>query len=141
MIAMTLLVIPTMMADDVVTKDQTKLPVEARNFIGKNFGDQKISYIKIDKEFLQSTKYEAVLTNGVEIDFDSKGNWTEIDCKKHPVPAAIIPAYAQEYVTSNFSDEFITQIERNRLGIKVELNKNDLEISFDTKGNVRRLDD
>ena len=74
MLAMFILAMLTMqvaIAGDVVTKDVNKLPASARETIKKHFPQTKISYIKIDKDLFKSTTYEATLTNGVEIDFDS----------------------------------------------------------------------
>lgn len=127
-------------AKDVVTKDEMKLPLQARNFINQHFTNPQISYIKIDSDLFEGKKYEAVLTNGIEIEFDSKGEWTDVDCKKGEVPAGIIPGYVKEYMKTGFSGNFITQIERDRKGTEVELN-NDLSLKFDKKGNFRRLDD
>ena len=80
MLAMFILAMLTMqvaIAGDVVTKDVNKLPASARETIKKHFPQTKISYIKIDKDLFKSTTYEATLTNGVEIDFDSKGEWMQ----------------------------------------------------------------
>ena len=127
-------------AGEVVTPDEQKLPDKARNFITQHFPQTKISYIKIDSELFRGKKYEVILTNGVEVDFNNKGEWTEVDCKREQVPVGIIPQSVKEYVNNNFSSNFITQIEQNKYGIEVELN-NDLSIEFDRKGNFKRLDD
>jgi len=139
-VVMALLAIQFVSAGDVVTKDEMQLPLAARNFINQHFTNPKISYIKIESELLKGKKYEAVLTSGVEIDFNSKGEWTDVDCKRGTVPASIIPEYIKEYVKTNFADNTITQIERDHRGIEVELN-NDLSLKFDKKGKLRELDD
>ena len=69
-------------AKDVITKDMNQLPLPARNFINGNFAKPQIAHIKIDKDMMESTKYEVVLMDGTEIDFDSKGNWEEVSAKK-----------------------------------------------------------
>lgn len=127
-------------ADDVVTRDETKLPEAARTFITQHFSDAKISYIKIDSEFLKGKKYEVVLTNGTEIDFNSNGEWKEVDSKRNEIPAALIPAYAKDYIANNFSNQYITKIEKDHKGLEVELT-NDLTVKFDKNGNFRKLDD
>ena len=76
-------------AGDVITKDINQLPLAARNFINQHFVKPQVAHIKIDSEIL-SKKYEVLLTNGTEIDFDSKGNWQEVDAKKGRIPATII---------------------------------------------------
>lgn len=127
-------------AGEVVTPDAQKLPAEAREFITKHFSDAKVSYIKIENEFLKGKSYEVVLTNGAELEFDAKGRWTEVDCKRVAVPAAIIPQKVKDYVKQHFASNFITQIEQGRRGLEVELD-NDLSVEFDKNGNFKRLDD
>ena len=126
-------------AGDVITKDVKELPLTARNFINQYFSKPQISYIKIDSEFL-SKKYEVTLTDRTEIDFDKKGNWMEVDCKKNAVPAALIPASVKDYVKANFPNEIITKIERKSTGIEVEL-ANDFSLKFNKKGQFVSLDD
>ncbi len=126
-------------ADDIITKDTKQLPLTARNFINQYFTQPQISYIKIDQEFL-SKKYEVILTDRTEIDFDGKGNWTEVDCKNKAVPAVLIPAYITDYVNTTFPQQIITQIERKGSWIEVELS-NDFSLVFNKKGELVRMDD
>ena len=73
-------------AGDVITRDAKQLPLTARNFINRYFTDPQISHIKIETGILGSKSYEVLLTDRTEIDFDSNGNWTDVDCKKAAVP-------------------------------------------------------
>lgn len=108
-------------AGDVITRDAKQLPLTARNFINRYFTDPQISHIKIETGILGSKSYEVLLTDRTEIDFDSNGNWTDVDCKKAAVPEALIPVSVKEYVKTNFPQEIITKIERRRSGVEVEL--------------------
>lgn len=108
-------------AGDVITRDAKQLPLTARNFINRYFTDPQISHIKIETGILGSKSYEVLLTDRTEIDFDSNGNWTDVDCKKAAVPEALIPVSVKEYVKTNFPQEVITKIERRRSGVEVEL--------------------
>ena len=110
-------------AKDVITKDMNQLPLPARNFINGNFTKPQIAHIKIDKDMMESTKYEVVLMDGTEIDFDSKGNWEEVSAKKgQVVPVSIIPGFAVNYLKShNFVNEGVTKVERDRKGYEIEL--------------------
>lgn len=128
-------------AGDVITKDITKLPMQARNFINQHFSKSQIAHIKIDKDMLQSGKYEVKLENGAEIDFDSKGNWVEVDCKKAAVPASIVPAFVKQYMKSNgFQSEHVTKIDRSRKGYEVGLSSG-LDLKFSKDGKFRKADD
>ena len=97
-------------AGDVITRDAKQLPLTARNFINRYFTDPQISHIKIEAGILGSKSYEVLLTDRTEIDFDSNGNWTDVDCKKAAVPEALIPVSVKEYVKTNFPQEVITKI-------------------------------
>lgn len=127
-------------AGDVITQDAKQLPLPARNFINQYFSKSQISHIKIESEILQTKKYEVLLTDRTEIDFDKKGNWLEVDCKKAAVPAALVPASVKEYVKTNFPREIITKIERGRSGVEVELS-NDYSLKFNKKGKFVSMDD
>lgn len=127
-------------AGDVITKDAMKLPLTARNFISQHFSKSPIAHIKIDSEMLQSRKYEVKLVNGAEVDFDSKGNWVEVDCKKAAVPESVVPAFVKQYMKSNgFQSEFVTKIDRDRKGYEAELNSG-LDMKFSKSGKFRQTD-
>lgn len=81
-----------------------------------------------------------MLTSGAEIDFNSKGEWYEVDTKRAALPASIVPAYISDYVKANFSNEYITKIEKDWYGLEVELT-NDLNLKFNKKGDLREIDD
>lgn len=127
-------------AGDIVTKDVMKLPLTARNFINQYFSTPQIDHIKIENEVLQAKKYEVKLTNGTEIDFDSQGNWTEVDCKKSAVPASLVPAFVKQYMKSNgFNKELVTKIDRARKSYEVKLNSG-LDLKFSKEGKFRKAD-
>ena len=128
------------LAGDIITKDQSKLPAEARNFISEHFSGKDVSHIKIDDGLFESTSYEVVFSDGTNVEFDDKGLWKEIDCEHSAVPMAAIPQKIRDYVQANFPEQRITHIERERRGFEVEL-LNDLTLEFDQNGTFKRLDD
>lgn len=140
LVILTVLSIQVASADDYITMDASQLPQAAREFIAAHFDNPQISYVKIDSEFIRGKKYEAVLTNGMEIEFNSKGEWLEVDAKRQEVPASIVPDYAKRYVQENFSTSTIKKIERERYGLKVELN-NGLDLKFSSNGRLIAIDD
>ena len=90
----------------------------------------------------ESTKYEVVLMDGTEIDFDSKGNWEEVSAKKgQTVPVSIVPGFAVNYLKAhNFVNEGVTKVERDRKGYEIELSTG-LSFKFDKKGKFIKADD
>lgn len=142
-VSMLILVILTMqvaIARDVITHDVNKLPAKARQVVKENFSASEISYIKIENERFRSKTYEVTFTDGSEIEFDKKGEWQEIDCKKKEVPSFFILPLIKQYIEQNFKGQFIVKIEKIRRGYEVELN-NDLDLLFDVKGVFYGIDD
>ncbi len=115
-----------------------KLPAAAQSFLKEYFPDSPISYVK--KEADLKPTYEVVLQNGTEIEFNKKGEWDNIDCKRLAVPAALIPAAISEYVNANFPGQSIVKIDRETYGHEIEM-ANGLELKFDKKGKLLHIDD
>lgn len=115
-----------------------KLPTAAQAFIKEYFPDSPISYVK--KEADLTPTYEVVLQNGTEIEFNKKGQWDNIDCKRLAVPARLIPAAISEYVNANFPGQAIVKIDKESFGHEVEI-ASGLEFKFDKKGKILHIDD
>ena len=123
--------------DVIVTVD--KLPAAAQAFLKEVFPESSISYVKKDKE-LTKTTYEVVFQDGSEVEFDSKGNWDNVDCKRSAVPASLVPEAIAEYVQTNFPGQAIVKIDKEPYGHEIEL-ISDLELKFDKKGKLITVDD
>ena len=127
-------------AADVVAQEVEKLPVEARNFISQHFPQAKISNVKVDDKLLMETKYEVLFSDGMKIDFDSKGNWKEIDMKNSKLPVSILPGSVNDYVKKTYSSNHVTKIEHDSDGYDVKLN-NGLSLEFDQTGAFKKVND
>ena len=117
-----------------------QLPQPAQAFIQKHFDTQKVAHVIEEDEFFSSKEYKVALADGTEIEFDSKGNWTEIDSDLQPVPQAIIPNSIRQYVSKSFPNNQIVQIARSSRKYEVELTSG-IDLEFDNKGNFKRIDD
>ena len=114
------------------------LPQQARSFITTHFPDVEVVRSLAEKD-LFSLEYEVTLANGFSVEFDRKGNWTEIDCKQSVVPAKLVPAQIQKYVSENYSGNKILKIEKDRNeyeinlsnGVEIKFNQNFLVIDID----------
>jgi len=122
-----------------IAKDE--LPQVAQGFISDNFSDYTFDYI-VKKVKLTYTKYEVKFEERLEIEFDSKGNWKEVDGKKKPIPTEFIPKKIHNYVIENFSSNAqITKIEKERFG-KIEIKlSNSMELVFNSEGDFLGIDD
>ena len=67
----------TTFAKDRITNQISELPENSREFIGKYYNDKEISHIKIDGILIWK-EYEVIFTDGVDIEFNSSGDWKEI---------------------------------------------------------------
>lgn len=125
-------------ADEAIQPSQ--LPKAARMFIAKFFPTDKVVKAEKDRDIF-SVYYEVDLSSGAEIDFDAKGNWQEISCKKAQtaVPTPILPQSITTYVNSNYPGQYVAKIERKYNKYEVDLS-NGVELIFDKDGNFLRID-
>ena len=128
------------MAGDVVTRDVNKLPVAAREMIGKHFSQTKVAFSLLRIDLFQTTSYDVKLADGIELEFNSKGEWLEIDCKNKAVPSTFIPQAISKYMKANYNGHKTVKIERNRKGYELTL-ENGLEVDFDQFGGFLKLSD
>lgn len=128
----------TLHADNEKSIQVGQLPTAARQFIKQHFADRKVALAKVETG-LVSKSYEVIFADGDHIDFNSKGNWEEIDCKSSSVPTAVIPTRIMKYIRENYSDAVVKKLEKDRREYKVELS-NRVELSFDLKFNLTDID-
>lgn len=138
-LAASLMTLQFALAGDVITMNPKDLPAAAQTFIRQYFKDSQISYIKVESEFL-SKKYEVVMTDRTKIEFDGKGSWEEVDCKRGSLPLTLIPAYVKAFVEKQYPGSTYRKIERDRGELEVKLN-NGLSLTFNKKGQVIDIDD
>lgn len=122
--------------DKAIRKDQ--LPTMAQQFIQQHFADNKVAIAKVEND-LFSKSYDVIFANGNKVEFDQKGVWKEVDCKYSQVPLALIPDAIRKYVTANYPDAKVVQIERDKKDYEVKLSGG-LELKFDLKFNLIDFD-
>lgn len=116
-----------------------QLPQNAQTIINQHFGQEMVMLVKLDREGMRA-EYEVKLKDGSDMEFDSKGNLTKIDCKQSQVPDGLVPENVVAYVKTNYPDAFITEWAKDDLRWKAELN-NSLELVFNKNGEFLRYDD
>ena len=119
--------------------DPEQLPAAAKTFVQKYFPENTISTAQKEVDGLR-TKYSVHLDDGTEIEFNSKGEWDNVDCNFHSVPAELIPAGIAAVVEKRFPGQSIVKIDKERYGYELELS-NDIELKFDKKYNLIGMDD
>ena len=104
------------------------LPVKAQTLLNNHFNNQKVMLATIESGIINKS-YDVVLQNGTKLEFDKKGNLTEIDCKQGIVPALLIPQAIKNYLKDNYAGQSVKKIEINKNEYEVELT-NGLDLTF-----------
>lgn len=117
-----------------------QLPKTAKTFLASHFKGIPVSSAIEDREIYGVDEYKVYLNNGMKMEFDSNGNWKEVDGKHQKLPYGFIPAAIRNYSARNFPNTSIIKIEKKRWSYKAELS-NGLELEFDRNGNFKRIDD
>lgn len=99
------------------------LPAKAQTLLSQHFNGQKVMLGVV------SRSYDVVLQNGTKLEFDKKGNLTEIDCKQATVPDQLIPQAIKNYLMANYAGQSVKKIEMNKNEYEVEL-ANGLDLTF-----------
>lgn len=105
-----------------------ELPTKAQTLLSKHFKGQKVMLATIESGVV-SKSYDVVLRNGTKLEFDKKGNLTEIDCKQGIVPSQLIPQPIKNYLKENYRGEIVRKIELNKKEYEVELT-NGIDLTF-----------
>lgn len=119
-------VLATITADDRIVSAE-KLPQKAKDFIAANFAGKTVQYV--EKDF---NEYEVQLSDRAEITFKGNGEWENVKSYEG-LPASILPATVGTYLTSNFADAKIVEVEKDWNRIEVKLSTR-IEVYFDKDG-------
>lgn len=104
------------------------LPTKAQTLLNNHFNGQKVMLATIESGVI-SRSYDVVLQNGTKLEFDKKGNLTEIDCKQGIVPVQLIPQAIKNYLKDNYAGQSVKKFEIKRNEYEIELS-NGLDLTF-----------
>ena len=114
------------------------LPAKAQTLLSQHFNGQKVMLATIESGVV-SRSYDVVLQNGTKLEFDKKGNLTEIDCKQGKVPVKLIPQAIRNYLMENYPAQAVKKLEMNKNEYEVEL-ANGLDLTFNKHFQLIDLD-
>lgn len=107
--------------------DVNRLPDAAQQVLKTYFSDSKVALAKVDYDGTRKS-YEVMFTDGSKIEFDSKGEWKEIE-RVAGVPEGLVPQQISNHVKTTYPDQKIVKIDRDRHDYEVKLD-NHLELKF-----------
>ena len=116
-----------------------ELPATAKSFVDKHFGSKEVSFVTAERETF-GAEYNVAFVDGTKIEFNSKGEWTNIECKGSAVPSGAVPSKIADYIKRNHTNTNIVEINREPREWEVKLS-NGLELTFDSKFRVIDIDD
>ncbi len=126
------------------TVDNSQLPEAAKTFIKKHYPNRSI--VEVDKGFM-SGNYEVELSDGTELDFNSKGKVTEVDAAHNSV---IEPVVIEEIISPKAYKELnnrgftgnVESVKTTNKHQKVELRGYEYDtVIFDLDGNLIAITD
>ena len=113
------------------------LPAKAQTLLSTHFGKQKVMLATV--EGVVSKSYDVVLKNGTKLEFDKKGNLTEVECKQGTVPYRLIPQAIKNYLEVNYAGQSVKKIEIKKNEYEVEL-VNGLDLTFNKHFQLTDID-
>lgn len=137
-LAVAFLGIITVSADNDQPINTNQLPAQAKMFLDKNFKGKKIAATTTERDWF-SKEYNVIFADGSKIEFDSEGNWENIDCNRSSVPESALPAAIASYLKANYAGIKVKEIDLDFRGYDVDL-ENGLEIKFNKDGKFLRIE-
>lgn len=128
----------TACADNYQPVNQDQLPEKAQTFLATYFPEAKISLARKEIDVMEIS-YDVIFTDGSKVEFDRKGNWTEVDCLTNPLPSGIVPEAIERLIRTQYPDAKATKIERDHREVEVKLN-NRVELTFNKKMQLIDID-
>ena len=116
-----------------------ELPVKAQEFVTSYFSGQTIRFVRMEIE-VKKTEYTVRFESGIEIEFNSTGDWEEVESHSECLPSGFLLEPILDFLKRNHPNACLHEIARSRHKIEVEL-ASGLEIIFNKNGEFLRYDD
>ncbi len=119
---------------NIFVEGKDKLPIKAQNFINSSFATERLVYVKESRTMFLRKKFLAVFSNGMKIEFDSRGNWIDIKFEKDGLPGNIVSKKILDYLKENYVSAFILELEKMSRNMLRVLLSNKRELYFNQFG-------
>ena len=107
-----------------------ELPDAARTLVDKYFRDIEVTSAMMEQGMAPS--YEVKLADGTKIDFDARGEWTDVERPNGVVPDGLVPQPILKFVAANYPGRHVRGVERDGRNHEITLD-NGLELKFNRK--------
>lgn len=115
------------------------LPEKAQKFVKTWFPDEKLAFAKQETDFME-VSYEVMFVTGTKVEFNSTGEWTEVNCRYSTLKPELVPSQIVSSVSQMYPDVKFVKIEKNYRGYEVELT-NGLELTYNQAFELVDIDD
>ncbi len=116
-----------------------ELPKKAQTFVGSYFNALEITFVRMEVE-LTKTEYTVRFGNGMEVEFNSNGDWVEVESHSECLPKDFLDEKILSFVDEHHKGYCFHEIARRRHKIEVELSSG-LQLIFNKKGEFLRYND
>ena len=115
-----------------------KLPTKALEIVKVNYAGHEIDKVNADPNSGEDS-YQVKFKNGTKIDFNDKGEPTQISGEEK-VPYDLIPEKMKFFLEHRYQDDYVTDWKMDDDGHQIEM-KSGAELVFDSDGNFLRNKD
>lgn len=115
-----------------------ELPEKAQTFVHAYFNGLTINFVRMEIE-VTKTEYTVRFENGMEIEFNSNGDWDEVESHSECLPMGFLQKEILDFLNQNHPNICLHEVARSRYKIEVELS-NGLELIFNKDGEFLRYD-
>ena len=116
-----------------------ELPAKAQEFVTTYFSSQTIRFVRMEIE-VTKTEYTVRFENGMEVEFNSNGDWDEVESHADCLPMGFLHENIINYLNQHHPDCCLHEVARGRHKFDIELSDG-LEIIFNKNGEFLRYDD
>lgn len=88
---------------------------------------------------VMEVSYDVIFADGSKVEFDRKGDWTDVDCGVNPLPVGIVPKAIENVIRTQYPEAKAIKIERDRNEYDVKLS-NRVELTFNKKMQLVDID-
>ena len=116
-----------------------ELPKKAQTFVGSYFNGLEITFVRMEVE-LTKTEYTVRFGNGMEVEFNSNGDWVEVESHLECLPKGFLDGKILSFLDQHHKGHCLHEIARQRHKIELELS-NGLQLIFKKNGEFLRYND